>query len=547
MNSANRPKVKSDKGVFFLAAGLSLFLGLFLSASIPVQANEASFSFFYLNPCASCDEPEELTSVIREEILPDKQKMPYSISYFNIFQENNNAIYESTLERLDLKREEAPVPLLVLGDHFLSGYDQIREGISIMLLSHYSETALSEQEAVKPGEAEPGEAEPGESGSEVLEREESGAGESGLEKSPDHKVVIEKPESEIWLFTTNSCKDCEKVKKELKKTGSSLEVIEKNILEEGHYNRLRELFEYYQVPSEEQKVPVLFTDTGYLSGEAQIIRFLHDEIDPGKRQEGDSPAAENNLPKQNGFAEKDAGFSGFWKMAGIGLVNGLNPCALSMLFFLLSLLTGSGRPILGAGLSYLAGKWLAYFGMGLGIFGFLGWSQAEWEAGISVIGIFMPVAAGILAVMNLIDFLHVRKKEFGKVKVQLPEGLRKWNHKMIRHWITFGEKGNGKVMLTVILLLSLVISAGEFFCTGQIYAASLYMMAKKEVLSLQLISQVGAYVTALCLPSLGILLFVRKTGNLISASDGLLRFIPMIKLIYSLAFFLFALFMLYAM
>lgn len=37
----------------------------------------------------------------------------------------------------------------------------------------------------------------------------------------------------------------------------------------------------------------------------------------------------------------------------------------------------------------------------------------------------------ILAILYLIDFVNVKRKQYGKIRMQLPTALRKWNHERI--------------------------------------------------------------------------------------------------------------------
>lgn len=120
----------------------------------------------------------------------------------------------------------------------------------------------------------------------------------------------------------------------------------------------------------------------------------------------------------------------------------------------------------------MAGKVTAYMMMGLGAFGLFQVVQeavfVRVQRGIETV--FAAAALG-LCLLNLYDFWNTRKKQYGKVVVQLPGKLRKWNHNMIEKL----KNVSPKRMLPAVFLLGLVISAGEFFCTGQLYVASIFI------------------------------------------------------------------------
>lgn len=71
--------------------------------------------------------------------------------------------------------------------------------------------------------------------------------------------------------------------------------------------------------------------------------------------------------------------------------------------------------------------------------------------------------------MNFLDFLSVRKSEYGKVRMQLPKKLRHLNHQMLKK----ASHMEGAFLGILILGLGIAVSLGEFFCTGQIYMASI--------------------------------------------------------------------------
>ena len=65
------------------------------------------------------------------------------------------------------------------------------------------------------------------------------------------------------------------------------------------------------------------------------------------------------------------------------------------------------------------------------------------------------------------------------------------------------SKINAKWMIPAAVVLGIMISAGEFFCTGQVYlAAILYMMKMQQEMKLQTNAAFIVYVTAMCIPSI---------------------------------------------
>lgn len=100
----------------------------------------------------------------------------------------------------------------------------------------------------------------------------NGSGESGFRWKTQDSI-------HILLFITESCNSCEKAKEylaglptEAVADGRSypVELGEISVMEEDNAEYLMELYDSYQVPPADQKVPVVFIGTRYLAGEKQI-------------------------------------------------------------------------------------------------------------------------------------------------------------------------------------------------------------------------------------------------------------------------------------
>lgn len=192
----------------------------------------------------------------------------------------------------------------------------------------------------------------------------------------------------------------------------------------------------------------------------------------------------------------------------------------------------------------MAGKASAYMLMGLGAFWFFHvvrevvWMRVQ--RGIELV--FAAAALG-LCLLNLYDFWHTRKKQYGKVVVQLPGKLRAWNHKMIEKL----KNVSPKWILPAVFLLGLVISAGEFFCTGQLYVASIFVLLRQGQQELWTVAMLlFVYVLAMCIPQLGLILVIYRSKNLLSVSRFTLDGMPVVKLLYAGVFLMLFFLLLYA-
>lgn len=501
--------MRKTRIVIFLAAVAGILL-LFASCGILEEKETretVNLLFFHNNTCESCNEDEKFTQIVRDKLLAHKEEYPYEYQIINVFKTEGLEKYQETLKMLGVHEGEASFPLMVVGNSYVSGYDQISEKISLVV----REEAL---------------------GGSTADR-----GDSSSRQASDSEGFLTAGETlelnEIRLFTTFSCTECEKVKNKISETEMPVVITEYNISQGENARLMLESFQAFGVPDQEQQVPILFWNGTYASGSQAIRKVLDSEEWWLEKATVLSPG-ESTGALQEALTWKD-----FLKIAGAGLLNGFNPCALSMLFFLLSLLSGTEGKIGKLGGSYLLGKFLAYLFMGVGMITILASAEDLMVGSYTVMKFILLGAAVFLAVMNFMDFLHVVKKEYGKVRMQLPASLRKWNQKMIQR---FGSRG-GRGLVLIIFLLGMVISAGEFFCTGQIYAATLLMLFRTgSGIRLLVLLAIVCYVTALCIPSAVCLIVVAKGKSVLTASDKALKYMPLIKLANGILFLLFAIF-----
>ena len=318
-----------------------------------------------------------------------------------------------------------------------------------------------------------------------------------------------------------------------------------NILEGDNLERLNAFMEYYDVPSADQQVPILFYRDGYLSGQKAILENAAKIL--RENPNGDPAWLEEMQEWTDSYQEPEDpewNFRQILAFLGMGFVNGLNPCAASMLLMLLTILLMNGRNFLKGGLTYMAAKILAYTMMGMGFFQVLNAAQgSRFQAVQSVLTLVFALLALILCILNLWDYRNVKRQEYGKVLVQLPKGLRGFNHRMIEGV----KKVPPVLLLPAVFLLGFIISAGEFFCTGQLYVAAIYSMfraGEKSALSVWLMLLL--YVIAMCIPQLIIIFVIEKSRNVSLVSGFTLQKMPVIKLIYAVMFFLVFLFLVFS-
>ena len=507
--------------------------------------------YYQYNVCASCHPEDDFFAVVSDTISLIKQEYPYEIAVYNTFRAEDKNRFEKRLQDLGLKEADVSLPALIMISEdsealvCLSGLDEIKEKLEDTL-----------KQAAKPGQFVSSEvALESDEKTEIVTQAENENQDQMQVSSSDWKEQLREAvskdkstDSVILYFSTASCTDCSEVKSLLKKmtdeqtTKKPLVIHEFNIAEGDNVVLLQKLFTIYDVASDKQQVPIVFFSGGYLSGAKAVTQGLEQKW---KDDELTGFNLENILSDDVSGQEENkdqASFKTYIGLAAAGFINGVNPCGASMLLMLLAAIAMSGRSVIKTGCAYLAGKFAAYCAMGMGLYKlFMAIGQDIFFSISNVLTWIFAAVFFILAILYLVDFVNVKRKQYGKIRMQLPTALRKWNHERIEK----ASKINAKWMIPAAVVLGIVISAGEFFCTGQVYlAAILYMMKMQQEMNLQTNAAFIVYVTAMCIPSFLIVLVIEKTKNVIRMSNKTLEWLPAIKLVTAIVFFIFAVFML---
>lgn len=290
--------------------------------------------------------------------------------------------------------------------------------------------------------------------------------------------------------------------------------------------------EAYRVSAEDEGiVPIVFISDMYFSDEESIRNNLEKEINtPGvKTLEFDS-SVENH--------ERDIiKFEGF-KTASIflaGLVNGINPCSMSMLLFFLSLLTVKKVKILKIGLSFISGKFLVFILLGTILFRFL--SLFNFSLISILTKVLLAVVLLFLIVMNIQDYFAAKAERYDRIFMQLPVRLRKLNHSITKKASNFSKL---KLILLISFFLGMILSLGEFLCTGQIYLATIITIFQTNPkLSLQALLYLIIYNLGVILPLIVLTLIIHKGKELFEVSEVIRERLHIIKLINAIMFFVF--------
>lgn len=335
----------------------------------------------------------------------------------------------------------------------------------------------------------------------------------------------------MLLFVTGACENCSQAEDYINSilTSEHYKLYIYNIMEDENAAVIRKLMNLYEVPDNMQQVPLLFFKTGFLSGADSIRENALGRLESREENGTWEKVTERVLDEKSEVRISKI------KLALTGFINGLNPCGISMLLMVLSVLLMSKKSFFKGSLTYLGGKFLTYLLLGF-TFGLL-FSVIEgriFTAIRGVLNIFFAVLSLGFGIFYFIDFVHVLRKDYGKERLRLPERFRRWNHSKIKKLAEVKDR----FWYPMLFLLGAVISAGEFMCTGQVYLATLlYMARQNETFNGEIAGNLLTYLTAMCVPMLILTVFAAKGKNVMSASRFSLKLLPYIKLAYSIFFF----------
>ncbi len=163
-------------------------------------------------------------------------------------------------------------------------------------------------------------------------------------------------------------------------------------------------------------------------------------------------------------------------VAVAGLIDGVNPCAISTLVFFLSMLAVckiAGTRMIGVGIAFCAASFLTYTAIGFGLlralhllsgFGLVR-DAIEWG---------MIAVLAVLAVLSFRDALRYKRSgKSGDVTLQLPHSIKLQIHRVIR------EGMGGHRLFVGSFVTGCLVTALESVCTGQVYVPTLVIIVKQ--------------------------------------------------------------------
>lgn len=356
--------------------------------------------------------------------------------------------------------------------------------------------------------------------------------------------TVSKPK--VIFFYSLACHKCAKIKNQfipgvIKKFGAKITLDYRDIGDIQNYKLLIGLKEKYGYAIV-GNVPIVFLGDKLLSGDKQIEKYLStlilDALNNPERK------ADATVPVD--LAKNFLSFTPL-AVAGAGLIDGINPCAFTVIVFFISFLALQGyrkREIIVIGRSFIMAVFITYLLIGLGLFAFLYRLNKFWHMA-KVINFSIGLFSIILGILALYDFYKFKKT--GRTEgliLQLPQAVKNQIHKIIGlHYRVQKNKGcpgsEKRFFLLIVSALTtgFLVSILESVCTGQTYLPTITFILKSGQLRLHALTYLLLYNLMFIVPLLAVFIFAILGATSEQFSCLLKKHILAIKILMAILFF----------
>jgi thiol-disulfide isomerase/thioredoxin len=242
-----------------------------------------------------------------------------------------------------------------------------------------------------------------------------------------------------------------------------------------------------KLPMERRLIaPSIFVGSEYLSPE----EIIESRVEAVIQKYGEKTASEKKptltiptpsllpTPEETKKAEQSIieRFKSFGVLAILlaGLIEGMNPCALATLVFFISYLTMVGRKqkeIFWVGLGFSGMGFVTHLFLGLGILSFI--------AHLSFLPLFSKIVylitfvfAVLLGSFSLYDYIQLKKERPSKMKLQVPDFLKRRIHQIIRArsgTLEANKESTPTRLFLAAVAIGFIVTLLQSTCTSQVY------------------------------------------------------------------------------
>lgn len=297
-----------------------------------------------------------------------------------------------------------------------------------------------------------------------------------------------RPAVRVDFFYEPSCPSCARVEREVlpeleTRLGNAVDIRRHDVTTEAGYASLMRYRKQLGIDSDASSL-LIIDRRQFLAGleairsdaapltEAALARRLAGEPPTAQAHEGGPSVDEANA---EALAREQLTRTSLFGVALAGLVDGINPCAIATLVFLVSLLTAlrvRGARLLAVGGAFCLATFLTYFAIGFGVLEALH-SMAHFESVRRALEVGMAAVLLMLAGISLADAVRYRRSgNADSVALKLPDRASRW----IR--ATMHRQFRRRNLIIGGFVAGALVTAVESVCTGQVYVPTLVYLIK---------------------------------------------------------------------
>lgn len=427
------------------------------SNGLPCDPSAVHGLYFYSTDCVHC------MAVLEEVLRPMENEFgtKLDIRLVEIDYANNYELLIRTETQFGVQPEDRAIPTLVIDGQVLIGETAIRANLRTIVEQGIQSGGIDWPDIPDFDPAL------------IISEENAGANAETCNIDSEEACETGAPIYAAYFFQTG-CDSCSRVEADLAYLRSKYPelVVEKyNVYDHAALG----IWLAERAGRDDFQTPALFISSQAWIGEEEITPDGIENALQCLQQEGSPKFWESYDPQQGSKNLVERFRSMSWLTIVLaGLVDGLNPCAFATLIFFVSYLTLSGRTgreVIFVGMSFTLGVFLAYLGVGLGLYKVLDLMGGLLNTIAKVVYGLTAVFCLVLAVFSFLDFLKARQGKLDELSLKLPEGLRKRINAVIR-------KGRGSRAYVIgAFVTGLMISILELACTGQMYLPTIIFVS----------------------------------------------------------------------
>jgi cytochrome c biogenesis protein CcdA len=289
------------------------------------------------------------------------------------------------------------------------------------------------------------------------------------------------------FFGSPTCGECLEIKTNLlfpvqKKNPDIFQLNIYDVDTDSGYHRLAAMEKAYKVKTTSSIM--LFLPDTFISDMADIMTVGAAYIDRYlKNKDKWTPIpieGEENIDLSSHLQEKFQSFT-FLSIMIAGLLDGVNPCAIATMIFLISFLANQKRKkgeVLIIGLSFTAAVFVTYLMLGVGAFKALTFLQKYSWVSQFVRWSAVAFAAGVSLYSFRDAWIYKRTGQTGDMTLQLPKAVKLRIHRVISGQLS------GRKLIVGAMVTGFLVTLLEAVCTGQMYLPTIILMTRQEGLKI---------------------------------------------------------------